>query len=107
MQLLQVLALLQKVLLCHLLGPSLHPQDVLTMGWSQVAPRGRGRPAWAPRVAAPAPGRAGSWEVAPAGLNRWFSPMNSAARPAGDGHLPYPESPVRGVGEKDRSPLPR
>lgn len=107
MQLLQVLALPQKVLLCHLLGPSLHPQDMLTMGRDQLALRGCGCPAWAPWVAAPVPGRAGSWEVAPAGLSHWFSPMNSAARYAGDGHLPGPESPVQDVGEKDRSLLPR
>lgn len=71
---LQVLPLLQKVLLCHLLRALLHPRDVLTMGWGRVAPRGHGCPAWAPQGAAPVPGRAGSWEVALAGLAVAFHP---------------------------------
>lgn len=106
MRLLQVLPLLQKVLLCYLLRTLLHPWDVLTMGSGQVATWGRDCPAWAPHRAALALGRAGSWEVALAELCHCFSPLSSAARYAGDGHLPGPESPFWGVGEEDKSPLP-
>lgn len=92
MWLLQVLALLQEVLLCCLLR--LHRQDMLIVGWGQMAPWGLVCPAWAPQGAALVPRRTVSWEVALDGLCRCSSPMSSAARCAGDGHLPGPESPV-------------